>query len=324
MLAIESLPFILAVLSFLFISLLSMGIFHLVSQSNRKKYLLNKIRLSSAPSVKSNLEDPEDTKSQRNLINIFLNFLGSLGKKVIPDTLSEDYTTMRLRFLKAGIRHPNVLAPFWGAKCLLAVILVLVFLILESNFHFLTSPRYYMLICIGLALAGFYLPDFWLKERADSRKKKVEYGFPDALDLMVICVEAGMGLDAAMNRVAKEIRHSYPILSDELGMVGLEIKAGKSRKQALNNLSLRTDLEEVKNFAGLMIQTMEFGTSVADTLRVYSDSFRTKRRQKAEEKAAKLPLKMLFPTLLFIFPALFVVLLGPAVINILKSFSTLR
>ena len=139
------------------------------------------------------------------------------------------------------------------------------------------------------------------------------------MDLLVICVEAGMGLDSAINRVAQETKFSSPALSDELHFMNLELRAGKSRQDALRNLSLRTNLEEITSLTTLLVQTDRFGTSMADALRVYSESFRTQRYQKAEEAAAKLPVKLVFPLVLFIFPALMVVILGPAAITIYKN-----
>jgi tight adherence protein C len=150
------------------------------------------------------------------------------------------------------------------------------------------------------------------------RQEKILVGFPDALDLMVVCVEAGLGLDAAINRVGEEMKVSNALLSEEFRLLGLELRAGKTRRDALKNLGLRTGLEEVKSLMTLLIQTDKFGTSIAQALRVHSDSMRTKRYQRAEEMAAKLPVKLVFPLILFIFPALFVVIVGPAVIKIFR------
>ena len=142
---------------------------------------------------------------------------------------------------------------------------------------------------------------------------------PDALDLLVICVEAGMGLDEGINRVANEIKLTSADLSEEFRFLNLELRAGKNRESALKNLALRTDIEEMRNLVTLLIQADKFGTSVATTLRVYSDTFRTQRMQKAEELAAKIPVKLVFPLILFIFPSLFVAILGPAVIRIFRN-----
>jgi tight adherence protein C len=179
-----------------------------------------------------------------------------------------------------------------------------------------------ILFGVSSALLGFYLPNVWLRQKTDKRKEKILLGLPDALDLLVICVEAGMGLDSAITRVSKELKMSCPELSDELYFMTLELRAGKERQEALRNLALRTNLEEINSLSTLLIQTDKFGTSMADALRIYSDTFRTQRFQRAEEMAAKLPVKLVFPLILFIFPSLFVVLLGPAAITIYKNIFT--
>jgi tight adherence protein C len=158
-----------------------------------------------------------------------------------------------------------------------------------------------------------------LQLKTSRRKDKISRGIPDALDILVVCVEAGMGLDAAMNRVADEIKLNNKPLSEELKLYNLELRAGKSRQDALRNLGLRIDIEDVRNFATLLIQTDKFGTSIAQALRTYSDTFRTKRYMKAEEIAAKLPVKLVVPLILFIFPSLLVTIMGPAAIRIFHA-----
>jgi len=175
-----------------------------------------------------------------------------------------------------------------------------------------------MLLSVTLALIGFYLPNLWLRLKIARRKEKIIKGFPDALDLMVVCVEAGVGLDAAIYRVGEEMKLSNKVLSEEFKLLSLELRAGKQRGEALRNLALRTDLEDVNSLMTLLIQTEKFGTSIAQALRVYSDSMRTKRYQRAEEMAAKLPVKLVFPLVFFIFPSLFIVILGPAAIRIVR------
>jgi tight adherence protein C len=183
----------------------------------------------------------------------------------------------------------------------------------------LISYQMTVMIAVFVALLGYYLPDIWLRQKTDRRKEKILNALPDALDLLVVCVEAGMGLDSAIARVAKDSQDSSPELSDELHFMTLELRAGKSRRDALKNLALRTNLDEVKSLVTLMIETEKFGTSMAEALRVYSDSYRIQRQQRAEEVAAKLPVKLLIPLGLCIFPALFVVILGPAFISIYRA-----
>ncbi len=174
-------------------------------------------------------------------------------------------------------------------------------------------------ISVLSALIGYYLPDIVLKIMMERRKEKILEELPDALDLFVVCTEAGMGLDAAITRTASEMADNNSKLSEELQLFNLELRAGKSRQDALRNLALRTSLEELNSLVTLLIQADRFGTGIAKTLRVFSDSFRTTRYHKAEEIAAKLPVKLVLPLVLFIFPALFVVLVGPAAINIYQN-----
>jgi tight adherence protein C len=169
---------------------------------------------------------------------------------------------------------------------------------------------------IGL---GFYLPNFVLNRQIQSRQKKINEGLPDALDLLVVCVEAGLGLNAAMKRVAEDCRTGNPVLSQEFMLVNLEILAGLDREQALRNLAERTGVEDLSNLCAILIQADKFGTSIASALRIQSDTLRTKRRQRLEEKAAQTPVKLIFPLLLFIFPALMVVILGPAVVQVMET-----
>jgi tight adherence protein C len=159
----------------------------------------------------------------------------------------------------------------------------------------------------------------WLRLRISRRKEAIMKSLPDALDLLVVCVEAGLGLDAAFNRVAQEIEFSSKELGDEFKVLNLEIRAGKLRRDALKNLAIRTDIDEMHSLVTLIIQTEKFGTSIAQALKVYADSFRTKRYQRAEELAAQLPVKLMLPLILFIFPSLFVAILGPAAVNVYQT-----
>jgi len=176
-------------------------------------------------------------------------------------------------------------------------------------------PLQVIFISLILALVGFYIPDLWLRIKIAHRKDEIVRGFPDALDLMVVCAEAGMGLDAAINRVGDEMQLRHPLLSEELKLLTLELRAGKMRREALKNLAMRTSSEDIESFVTLLIQTDKFGTSIAQALRVQADSMRTKRMQRVEEIAAKLPVKLIFPTILFIFPSMFLVLAGPALLR---------
>lgn len=266
---------------------------------------------------------PEAPETGSSMKNLFLKTSLWAGGLTRPKENGSEASALRSLFLKAGIRHPSAAAVFWGAKVLFAAALPSVAFFVQA-FAESGFLRFQVLLIMGvLALLGFYLPDLYLMMRIRLRKEKIVKGFPDALDLLVVCVEAGMGLDAAINRVAEEIRlssqASSQVISDEFKILNLELRAGKSRIDALRNLGIRTDVEDVRSFATLLIQTDRFGTSVAQALRVHSDSMRTRRYQKAEELAAKLPVKLMFPLIFFIFPAIFVIVVGPAAIQIYKS-----
>lgn len=266
---------------------------------------------------------PLDTAIKQYLTDI----IGSLGNRVKPKEEGE-LSHMQKMFLRAGYRGRKVVIIFFGAKVFVAVLLagaffsVYIFMSITMGslnisiigYHF----RYLIIITILLALAGFYAPDIWLRGHIAKRKEKICDGFPEALDLLVVCVEGGMGLDSAIMRVSEEMRLINKEISDEFQTLTLELRAGKSRMDALRNLALRTDLDEVKNLVTLLIQAEKFGTSVAQTLRVHSDFMRTKRYQRAEEKAAQIAVKLLFPLIFCIFPSLFITILGPAVIQLLK------
>ena len=315
----EYMPILISSAAFLTLLLVFLGIASYYTQRTERRKLTEKIRKGSEEAGAPKAPDATDTslKSRDKVQNRISNFLGRFGKRVAPKQ-SKDYRQMRPRFLKAGFRRETAPAVFWGTKCLLAICLPMCFFLLRLVVLGPLSTAMTGGICLYLALMGLFLPDIWLRIRIARRRERIFKGFPDALDLLVVCVEAGMGIDSAINQVAEEMKISNKTLSDELKLLNLEIRAGKTRRDALKDLAMRTDLQEVESLATLLIQTEKFGTNVAQTLRVYSDMFRTKRYQRAEEIAAKMPIKMLFPLAFFIFPSLFVVLLGPAAINIFK------
>lgn len=226
----------------------------------------------------------------------------------------EEVSVVQRRLMWAGYRkdlHVNI---FYGAKVVVPAALAV--LATVTGFY-VKGPFFVYGISLGL---GFLLPDFWLGNRIKARQLKIRLGLPEALDLLVICIEAGLGLDQAMLRVAEELRISQPVISEELNLLNLEQRAGRPRAEALRNLADRTDVDSVRALVNLLIQTDQFGTSVAKALRVHSDTLRTQRRQQAEEQAAKTTVKLVFPLVLFIFPSLFVVVLGPSLITIMEGF----
>ena len=315
--ASEYMPIIVAVAAFVTFVLVFLGIASYFNQRRQKSTLREKIRKGSEEPGALKTRDTSDahSKNSHKAQRRVLNFLGTFGKRVAPKK-SKDYRQMRPRYLKAGFRRENAPAVFWGTKCLMAICLPVCFILLRFVVFGPLSTTLTVGICVYLVLMGLFLPDIWLRIRIARRRERIFKGFPDALDLLVVCVEAGMGIDAAINRVAEETRITNKTLSDELRFLNLELRAGKMRRDALKDLAMRTDLKDVESLATLLIQTDKFGTNVAQALRVYSDMFRTKRYQRAEEIAAKMPVKLVIPLVFFIFPSLFVVLLGPAAIRI--------
>jgi tight adherence protein C len=311
-------------LAFLVIFLFLIGIFGYYRERAKKVRLIKNIRQGSKDWGQVHKEDPS-LISEGSLKGRFISTLSFLGERVGPvkptDNLA-DYRRMRLRFLKAGLHKANAPAIFWGTKVFLMISLPVSFFLVRITVFDLLDTTVLIALCIFFALFGFYLPDIWIHIKIGRRKRKISDGIPDALDLLVVCVEAGLGLDAAISRVAEELSLTNKPLSDEFKLLNMELMAGRSREDALRNLAVRTDLEDLNSLVTLLIQTDKFGTSIADALRVYSDSFRTKRYQRAEEIAAKLPVKLVFPSILFIFPSIFVVILGPAAIRIFQIFIT--
>jgi tight adherence protein C len=173
-----------------------------------------------------------------------------------------------------------------------------------------------LLFIVASAGLGYFLPNIFLERRIAYRKREILDSFPDAMDLIIVCVESGLGLDAALARVSEEMHMISPILGEELHLINLELRAGSSRERALRNLALRTGVEDIDTLVAMLVQSDRFGTSVAQALRVHAENLRTKRRLRAEEAAAKIALKLLFPLIFFIFPSMLLVLLGPAIISI--------
>jgi len=251
----------------------------------------------------------------------FVDLTTRLGKYSAPKG-EEALTHRKKKLIVAGYRKSNAPIVFYGIKILLAVVLPSAVFIALMFLGIPVRKMAMLLLLLSLALVGFYGPDLWVRLAIARRQEKITDGFPDALDMMVVCVEAGMGLDQAIKRVADEMKLNYRIISEEFGQMNMELRAGRSRQDAMRNLAARTDVEDVKSLVTLLIQTDKFGTSIAQALRVHSDSMRTKRRQRAEERAMKLPVKLLFPLILFIFPSLFVAVIGPGAIQIYRVLLT--
>ena len=229
----------------------------------------------------------------------------------------EDWSQVRRMLVHAGYRQPSALPIYLGVRFLATVVLTLYGVFLGSAAD--VSGSFTLLCGLLGAGTGWIVPRFLVSVRGTRRKKEIQKALPDAADLLVICVEAGLGLGQALIRVAEELRHQSELLTEELTLTNLAIRAGQPRDQALMELAQRTGVEDMRSLATMLIQTERFGTSIARSLRVYAESLRTRRRQRAEEAAAKTTIKMIFPLALCIFPALFVVILGPACISILQT-----
>jgi tight adherence protein C len=261
-------------------------------------------------------------RKQKTLAETFQNTGSSIGNVVkkfenLMPKSEKEVSVIKVRMQRAGFRNENAIKVFYGGKVLLPLTLAAIAAV--SGLASL-SPFFVYLVALG---GGFLAPDFWLGKRIAKRQKKLTRGLPDVLDLLVICMEAGLSLDQATARSAEELRTSQPEICDELTVVVLEQRAGRARSEAWKNMSDRTGVESLRNLVSMLVQTEQFGTSIAKMLRVHSDTLRVQRVQMVEEMAGKTSVKLVFPLVLFIFPALFLVTLGPAAIMMADSFKSL-
>lgn len=281
------------------------------------------VLLSFAPSrAKQRLdafaEVPSGEKAaQAHWSRAVVNVAGSFAKLSLPSEGWEN-SPLRLRFLHAGYRGEAPAMLYFGAKTLLAVLLPIVGYAYVAVGGAKLGTNGMLALLLACGAIGYYLPNAVLSRAVFVRQREIFETFPDAADLLMVCVEAGLGLDAALAKVTEEMRLKSVALAEELHLVNLELRAGSSREKALRNFALRTGVEEVSTFATMLIQADRFGTSIGESLRVFSDELRTKRRLRAEEVAAKIPLKLLFPMVFCIFPSLLLVLLGPAFIQVYR------
>jgi tight adherence protein C len=228
--------------------------------------------------------------------------------RVLPKS-PQEVSVAQKRLIRAGYREDAHLRIFYGSKVLVPIGLAVLVAVGGVTNYF--TPFLAYALALGL---GYLAPDFWLGHQISKRQTEIRLGLPDFLDLLVVCVEAGLSIDQGLTRTAEELRESQPEISDEMGLVILEQRAGRPRVDAWRNLAERVDLEIMRTLVGAIIQADQFGTSIAKTLRIYSDGLRVRRRQEVEEKAAKTAVKLVFPLVFFIFPALFVVALGPSLL----------
>lgn len=228
-----------------------------------------------------------------------------------------EQSPIRIAFINAGWRHHAAPTIFFGIKTLLAFMLPTLLILLGGE-RVLAAGSSMLMYIVMAAAVGYYLPNVVLRQQIMHRQREVFESFPDALDLLIICIEAGMGLDQAIAKVAAEIDIKSKVLAQELSLVLIELRSGFSREVALRHLALRTGVEDIDLLVAMMIQADRFGTSMGDSLRVHADNLRTKRQQRAEEAAAKIAVKLLMPLIFMIFPTLMLVLVGPAVIQIYR------
>ena len=245
----------------------------------------------------------------------FRQILQRLGD-VLPAS-PKDVTIMQRRLIRAGFRGPHALKILYGSKVALTVVLPILATMLISGSD-MGSDRKIMAVLAAAAL-GFFGPNEYVKLVSKKRQKEVRRGMPNALDLMVVCVESGLGLDQAILQVSKELDKAHPEISEEFALVNLELKAGKRRTEALRNLADRTNVDELKKLVAVLIQADRFGTGIAQSLRGHADFMRVQARQVAEEKAAKLGVKLVFPIFFCILPSLFVVTVGPVAVKIVRE-----
>jgi tight adherence protein C len=241
----------------------------------------------------------------RSLLEAFTK-IGHMAPRSIAET-----GKLRQRLITAGYRGRDALVVFLGIRVGVALAAFGVFVLPVFR-------RPSLMVALIACAVGYVLPSMVLARMAKRRQHRIRLGLPDALDLLVVSVEAGLGLDQAIQRVSAELAFAHPDLCDELRLINLELRAGKARPDALHNLAERTGLDDIRELVTMLVQTDKFGTSVAQSLRVHSETVRTKRRQRAEEAAAKIGVKMVFPLVLCIFPAIYVVTLGPAAIRFMQ------
>jgi len=258
------------------------------------------------PPAAAHQEDPSGTGGHRAE-----NILVSIGK-ILPASAERKVSRDRILLIRAGYRGDGAVLAIRGVKLLCCVALVTTVMwtgLINYN------PIFVPVMAVAL---GWFGPEFWLTSRMKARQKRLRLSLPDAMDLLVICVEVGLGLDQALLKVSEELKIVHPELSSELHMVNLEMRVGKVRIEALRELGHRTGLEEIKALVAVLVQTDRFGTSIVQSLRTYSDELRMKRRQRAEEMSAKVSVKMVPALVFFIFPALMVVIVGPAILTIIR------
>ncbi len=263
--------------------------------------------------VVGSVEGSEVSPSHPSLA--FHDLIKRLGN-IIPQS-PKDVTVMQRRLIRAGLRGENALRTLYGAKAVFGIALPI--MVATAVLGASTDPGNKFMAIAAAAAIGFFGPNEYVRRLAQKRQREIGRGLPNALDLLVVCVESGLGLDQAILQVSKELEHAHPEISEEFGFVNLELKAGKRRVEALRNLAERTGVDDLKKLVAVLIQADRFGTGVAQSLRAHADFMRVQARQVAEEKAAKLGVKLIFPIFFCILPSLFVVTVGPVAMIIVRE-----
>jgi tight adherence protein C len=269
----------------------------------------------SRPQSLAEIEDPTRPKSERKMLGL-LEAAKSLSKPLMPSTELEQ-NALKTKLANAGFRSDAAPLIYSGLRLLcLSLFFTLGLVIFVPGRQFGWFMIQGIIIVTGV---GFYLPSVIMWYLRSKRQEEIFLTLPDALDLLVVCVESGLGLDAAMRRVCEELGSHAKVISEEFSLANFQLQMGRPRREVLHDLGVRTGVDDVKSLAAILIQADRFGSSIAQALRVQSDAMRTRRKQFAEEKAAKTAVQLLFPLILFIFPGIFVVLVGPAAINIMET-----
>ena len=293
-----------------------MGIWAILSMvSQRNSRATERLARISRPASLAEIEDPA-TLAKKERFQGVMETAKALSAPLMPQTELEQ-NALKVRLANAGFRSDSAVSVYLGLRFASLMLFFLISMAIAlPNFGFALKSLYWI---VGLTGIGFYLPNivlWWLRRK---RQQEIFLTLPDALDLLVVCVESGLGLDAALRKVCDEMKNHAKIICEELSLANFQLQIGRPRREVLHDLGVRTGVDDVRSLAAILIQADRFGSSIAQALRVQSDSMRTRRKQLAEEKAAKTAVQLIFPLVLFIFPGIFVVLVGPAAISIMKT-----
>lgn len=285
----------------------------------RQRMVQNRLQKALNDSISQSIDEVGMEAHQASLTSLAAKWLGSVmegpGRLILPKEQWER-SHIQSQLVMAGFRRAYAFTLYQGARVILAVLLPSLYLL--SRFIVGSPAMTVLTLSLGLTIIGLYLPSFYLRLQIAKRQQRISKSLPNALDMIMVCVEAGQGLDAAVHQVAVEMELSAPEISEEMQLTSLELRGGKSRVDAFKNIGTRTGVEEVRALSALLVQTDRFGTNLVTALRAHADGTRTKRRQKLEEEAAKTSVKLIFPLIFFIFPAILVVMAGPAFIRIVN------